>query len=141
MESRARRENQEKWMADEVRILVGTMAFGLGINKPPCALSFISLCEERRAVLPRSSRAGRDGLPRIASCSGKKKILASTHTSTEKSKTTQRKNGLAALSRSRTVCETQTVAASAAFACTSAKPQMGNLRNCDACATPPDWLK
>src|SRR5260370_32021117 len=34
MESAARRENQEKWMADEVRVMVGTMAFGLAINKP-----------------------------------------------------------------------------------------------------------
>src|SRR6266576_4452343 len=33
MESAVRRENQEKWMADEVRVMVGTMAFGLGINK------------------------------------------------------------------------------------------------------------
>src|SRR5258708_7100583 len=32
MESAARRENQEKWMADEVRVMVGTMAFGLGIH-------------------------------------------------------------------------------------------------------------
>jgi len=24
-------------MADELRVMVGTMAFGLGINKPPCA--------------------------------------------------------------------------------------------------------
>jgi ATP-dependent DNA helicase RecQ len=37
MEARARRRNQERWMNDEVRVLVGTIAFGLGINKPPCA--------------------------------------------------------------------------------------------------------
>src|ERR1700736_4210480 len=28
-----RRRNQERWMSDEVRVLVGTIAFGLGINK------------------------------------------------------------------------------------------------------------
>jgi ATP-dependent DNA helicase RecQ len=28
-----RRDNQERWMSDEVRVLVGTIAFGLGINK------------------------------------------------------------------------------------------------------------
>src|SRR6266853_36528 len=33
MDAKARRENQEKWMSDEVRVLVGTLAFGLGINK------------------------------------------------------------------------------------------------------------
>src|SRR5580692_396701 len=34
MENSLRRRNQERWMNDEVRVLVGTIAFGLGINKP-----------------------------------------------------------------------------------------------------------
>src|SRR6266853_5429724 len=33
MDAATRRQNQERWMSDEVRILVGTIAFGLGINK------------------------------------------------------------------------------------------------------------
>src|ERR1700720_1587934 len=33
MGSEDRRRNQERWMSDEVRVLVGTIAFGLGINK------------------------------------------------------------------------------------------------------------
>src|SRR4029077_13173406 len=33
MEGAERRDNQERWMSDEVRVLVGTIAFGLGINK------------------------------------------------------------------------------------------------------------
>src|SRR5437879_6620002 len=33
METKTRRTNQERWMSDEVRVLVGTIAFGLGINK------------------------------------------------------------------------------------------------------------
>src|ERR1700719_3886876 len=33
MDAAERRNNQERWMADEVRVLVGTLAFGLGINK------------------------------------------------------------------------------------------------------------
>src|SRR5207253_3848416 len=33
MDARTRRRNQERWMSDEVRVLVGTIAFGLGINK------------------------------------------------------------------------------------------------------------
>jgi len=33
MDSATRKENQERWMSDEVRVLVGTIAFGLGINK------------------------------------------------------------------------------------------------------------
>ena len=34
MQTAMRRRNQERWMNDEVRVLVGTIAFGLGINKP-----------------------------------------------------------------------------------------------------------
>ena len=33
METETRKRNQERWMSDEVRVLVGTIAFGLGINK------------------------------------------------------------------------------------------------------------
>ncbi|MGH9815538.1 MAG: RecQ family ATP-dependent DNA helicase, partial [Candidatus Acidiferrales bacterium] len=33
MDAPTRRRNQERWMSDEVRVLVGTIAFGLGINK------------------------------------------------------------------------------------------------------------
>src|SRR6266849_6883698 len=33
MDAAERRKNQERWMSDEVRVLVGTIAFGLGINK------------------------------------------------------------------------------------------------------------
>ncbi len=33
MDAEMRRRNQEKWMSDEVPVLVGTVAFGLGINK------------------------------------------------------------------------------------------------------------
>src|ERR1700674_2194551 len=33
MDNATRRRNQEKWMSDDVPVLVGTVAFGLGINK------------------------------------------------------------------------------------------------------------
>jgi len=43
MDAATRRTNQERWMSDEVRVLVGTVAFGLGIKE--------------------AGRAGRDGEP------------------------------------------------------------------------------
>ena len=63
MNAADRRRNQERWMADEVRVMVGTIAFGLGINKAAVrAVIHLSLPKSIEQFYQEAGRGGRDGL-------------------------------------------------------------------------------
>ena len=142
MDARTRRRNQERWMSDEVRVLVGTIAFGLGINKAAVrAVIHLSLPKSIEQYYQEAGRAGRDGLPADCLLLWKKQdagllafFIGQITDPAEKNRGWRRYDAIRGFVEGN-VCRHLQI-------CThfGEKPKWKSCAACDVCSGEPDWL-
>ncbi|MBZ5699125.1 MAG: RecQ family ATP-dependent DNA helicase [Acidobacteriia bacterium] len=142
MEAGERRRNQERWMSDEVRVLVGTIAFGLGINKAAVrAVIHLSLPKSIEQYYQEAGRAGRDGLPADCVLLWQKRdagllahFIGQIIDPEEKERGWQRYHEIRGFVESK-ICRHRRI-------CThfGETPKWQTCNACDVCGSEPDWL-
>ncbi len=142
MENEERKRNQERWMAEEVRVLVGTIAFGLGINKASVrSVIHLALPKSIEQYYQEAGRAGRDGKPSDCILLWQKQDLGllayfinQISDQGEKGRAWQRYDDICRYAQSRR-CRHRQICLH--FGET---PKWDSCGNCDVCKAGPDWL-
>ncbi len=142
MDTDTRRRNQERWMSDEVRVLVGTIAFGLGINKAAVrAVIHLSLPKSIEQYYQEAGRAGRDGQP--ADCIllwQKRDVGLLAHFIGEITDPAEKERAWQRYHRIRGFAESKSCRHRQICSYFGENPKWRSCGACDVCGCGPEWL-
>jgi ATP-dependent DNA helicase RecQ len=139
MDAAMRRKNQERFVKDEGMIVVATIAFGMGIDKPDVRyVVHLDLPRSIEGYYQETGRAGRDGLKSealllygLADIAHQQRMIDNSESPEERKRVERDK-----LSQLVGYCESVTCRRQSLLA-HFAEPHAGNCGNCDNCLAPP----
>ena len=140
MNDRERQENQRRFLLEDGVIMVATIAFGMGIDKPDVRfVAHLNLPKNLEAYYQETGRAGRDGLPASAWMSYSLKDVMTLSTFVEESDAAKSHKLLMQhkLNRMLGWCEL-TICRRRALLRYFDEETRQNCGNCDNCLSPPE---
>jgi ATP-dependent DNA helicase RecQ len=141
LDSGTRAANQSRFLREDSLVMVATIAFGMGIDKPDVRfVAHLDLPKSVEGYYQETGRAGRDGLPStawlaygLADVVQQRKMIE-----TSDGDLTFRRNASAHLDAMLALCETVTCRRSQLLAYFGQPDSAAGCGNCDTCLTPPE---
>jgi ATP-dependent DNA helicase RecQ len=141
LDSRTRARNQSRFLREEGLVMVATIAFGMGIDKPDVRfVAHLDLPKSVEGYYQETGRAGRDGLPStawlaygLADVVQQRKMIESSD-----GDMAFRRNASAHLDAMLALCETVSCRRAQLLAYFGQVPAEPACGNCDTCLNPPE---
>jgi ATP-dependent DNA helicase RecQ len=141
LDSGTRARNQSRFLREEGLVMVATIAFGMGIDKPDVRfVAHLDLPKSVEGYYQETGRAGRDGLPStawlaygLADVVQQRKMIE-----TSDGDMAFRRNAAAHLDAMLALCETVSCRRAQLLAYFGQAPAEAACGNCDTCLSPPE---